>query len=88
MVASKLQFTAAVDGRFEVGRVETEVSGFTLIHRIVRCVTNSLSLRSYRELPGFLRIFVHGHVLPILGFLIIGETKRAAQEMEKLGDGL
>lgn len=69
--------------------VETEVPGFTLFNRIVRCVTNSLSPFPQRVA----RTFMDFHLRIIDSWLLnrrkIREAKRVAQEMEKeLEDGL
>lgn len=69
--------------------VETEVPGFTLFSRIVRCVTNSLSPFPQRVA----RTFTDFRLRIIDSWLLnrrkIREAKRAAQEMEKeLEDGL
>lgn len=69
--------------------VETEVPGFTLFNRIVRCVTNSLSPFPQRVA----RTFTDFRLRIIDSWLLnrrkIREAKRAAQEIEKeLEDGL
>lgn len=69
--------------------VETEVPGFKLFNRIVRCVTNSLSPFPQRVA----RTFTDFRLRIIDSWLLnrrkIREAKRTAQEMEKeLEDGL
>lgn len=69
--------------------VETEVPGFTLFNRIVRCVTNSLSPFPQRVARTFTDFRLRIIDSWFLNRRKIREAKRAAQEMEKeLEDGL
>lgn len=72
--------------------VETEVPGFTLFNRIVRCVTNSLSPFPQRVARTFTDFRLRPRIIDswlLLNRRKIREAKRAAQEMEKeLEDGL